>query len=277
MVKISAHEKGPSEAPVLVCLHGYAGSVLHWEKISEELSALFRVVTPNLTHLYMGLEELSFTQQIEVVADYLRQQFPRQKVFISGISYGGAMAWGVALKHPELVEKLLLINPMPPAAQKYFARPRLKWFFVLPLPVSWIYLYLGTAFGQRFLSEAAAVFRNLQAQEGESRIEKLYGRKLKFIAQLLWKFSWILRKEDWHYWESQLTNWKHETLLIYDRKDPLFTSDFYDGFAKALVGTNVVTTVDAGHISIVQQPRLIAGAMREYLLRDFYQEVVGYN
>ena len=261
----------------LVCLHGYGGSALHWEKVSEELSRQFRVITPNLTHLYMGKEGLNFSQQIDEVAKFIQTQCPNEKIFLSGISYGGALAWGIASRYPALVEKVIFINPMPPAAQQYFAIASLKYFFSIPLPVTLIYFFLGSSLGKVFLNEVAQVFRNLQASEDDGRIEKLQGRKLQFVAQMLWKFSWILRKEKWKSWEQQLNHWQHDCLLIYDRKDPLFKSEFYDGFARKLAGTNVVTTMDAGHISIVQQPKLIAGAMREYLLRDFYKQAEGYN
>ncbi len=275
MTKISAREKG--QGKILICLHGYGGSVLHWEKVSEELSRQFRVVTPNLTNLFMGQENLSFSQQIDEVIQFIQIQYPGETVFLSGISYGGALAWGIASRCPELVDKVIFINPMPPWAQRYFAIPSLRWFFNIPLSRSVIFLFLSSPVGKYFLKGAANVFRNLQADERVGRIQKLHGKKRQFIAHMLWKFSWLLRTEKWNLWEARLKTWKHDSLLIYERRDPLFTSDFYDGFAKKLASENVVTTVDAGHISIVQQPKLIAGVMREYLLRDFYKQAEGYN
>jgi pimeloyl-ACP methyl ester carboxylesterase len=275
MTKIAGRENGHGR--ILICLHGYGGSVLHWEKVSAELSKQFCVVTPNLSHVYMGREDLQFSKQIDLIAQYIQTQYPNQTVFLAGISYGGALAWGLASRYPDLVEKLVFINPMPPFASRHFAIPSLKFFFSLPLSLPVVYFFLASPLGKYFLRQAASVFRNLQATEDQDRIEKLRHRKLQFVAHILWKFSWLLRSEDWSYWEAQLKNWQHDCLLIYDRKDPLFTSEFYDGFAKKLASTNVVTTVDAGHISIVQQPKLIAGVMREYLLRHYYKEVPGYN
>jgi len=273
VVKIAVREKG--QGKVLICLHGYAGSVLHWEKIAEDLSRLFKVVTPNLTRVYMGEKRLSFSQQIDVLAQFIENQYPQQTVFLAGISYGGALAWGLASRYPHLVDKVVLINPMPPAANRYFAMRSLRWLFSRSIPVSAIYLLIASPFGKFFLQQAGKVFRNFQNEE--DRLENLRGRKVQFISHILANFSWLLHNEDWAVWTEKLQTWSHNSMLIYDRKDPVFTSEFYDGFARTLAGTNVVTTQDAGHISILQQPKLIAGAMLEYLLRDFYKEADGYN
>lgn len=281
MTKIASRERGSGK--VLICLHGYGGSVLHWEKITEELSKVFKVVVPNLSHLFMGRDLFPFTKQIDLIADFIKENYfsgsnyKQEPIYLAGISYGGALAWGVTSRYPELVDKVVFINPMPPFAVKYFGIASLKLFFKIPIPVQGIYLFLASPFGKYFLKQAGSVFRNLQGDFEEQRIESLTGRKLQFVSYILWKFAWILRAEEWAYWEVKLKEWNRDCLLIYDRKDPLFNSDFYDSFAKILASTNVVTTQDAGHISIIQQPKLIAGAMREYLLRDHYEEAQGYT
>jgi len=275
LTKIAKSEKGTGKP--LVCLHGYGGSVLHWEAVTREWTAHFRVIVPNLTHLYMGTQKLSFSQQIDQVAAFLREMSPHEPVSLVGISYGGALAWGLALQYPELIDKVIFINPMPPFAAKSFGIPSLRAFFALPIPVTLVHFFLSSGAGRRFLRDAGAVFRNLQGEPVEDRIEHLRGRKLKFVSHIFWKFSWILRTERWAQWEQRLTGWKHDCLLVYDRKDPLFNSDFYDGFAKKLAGTNVVVTQEAGHISILQQPKLIGGTVREYLLRDYYQVAEGFG
>lgn len=130
-----------------------------------------------------------------------------------------------------------------------------------------VFFFLSMSIGKNFLKEAAGVFRNLQGETGEQRIESIKGRKLQFISHILWNFSWILRKENWQEWEMKLQAWNHECLLIYDKKDPLFHVEFWT-VSKIILSQNVVTTQGAGHISTTQESKLIAGAIREYLLRD---------
>jgi len=275
MAKISYRIKG--EGKILICLHGYAGSVLHWDAVAESLAKQFQVVIPNLTHLYAGQEQFGFSRQIDELANFIQENFPNQKISLAGISYGGALSWGLALKYPELIDKVVFVNPMPPNPAKYFAMASLNVFFRIPLSVKMVYLFLSLPVGKYFLKEAAGVFRNLQGDFEEHRIESMRGRKLQFMSHVLWKFSWILRKEKWDMWEQKLQAWSHDCLLIYDKKDPLFHFHFYDQFSKIISSTNVVTTQGAGHISVKQESKLIAGAIREYLLRDYYQDAEGYN
>jgi pimeloyl-ACP methyl ester carboxylesterase len=275
MSKIVSREKG--QGKILICLHGFGGSVLDWESISDELSKLFRVVTLNLTHLYMGQDKITFSNQIDEIAEFIQYHYPGESVFVAGVSFGGALSWGIASRYPKLMDKIVLINPMPPNATKYMAQPLVRLFLSLRIPRFGIYLFLNSPFGRYFLRLVAGIFRNLQGTGEQERLDNLKGKKLRFVSHILWKFSWLLRSENWNDWEKKLSTWNHECMLIYDRKDPLFTPHFYDSFAQTLASENVVTTQDAGHISISQQPKLIAGAMREYFLRDFYKEAEGYN
>src|SRR5690349_5061280 len=107
--KIAFREVG--EGPILILLHGYAGSVLHWDPIVARLKSHYRVVTPNLTHLFMGKSPLTFSEQIDVFAKFIETHFPNQKVHLTGISYGAAISWGVAIQHPHLVDRTVFINP----------------------------------------------------------------------------------------------------------------------------------------------------------------------
>lgn len=91
------------------------------DAVAETLSKQFQVITPNLTHLYMGIKQFHFSQQLDELAKFIRETFPNQKVCLAGISYGGALSWGLALKYPQLIDKVVFVNPMPPNPAKYFA------------------------------------------------------------------------------------------------------------------------------------------------------------
>ncbi len=126
--KITYRERG--QGPLLILLHGYGGSVHHWESIAENLSSQYRVVVPNLTHIYLSSDKLFFTVQIEVLAKFIRDTFPNEKVSIAGLSYGGALSWGLASQHADLVRKVILINPMVTDPIKFFLPKELKFFLL---------------------------------------------------------------------------------------------------------------------------------------------------
>jgi pimeloyl-ACP methyl ester carboxylesterase len=99
--KIAFRESG-SGHPLLL-LHGYAGSVLHWDHVVAGIGNHYQVIVPNLTHVFMGRNALTFSEQIEILAKFIKLNFPNKKIHLAGISYGGALVWGIALKYPELI------------------------------------------------------------------------------------------------------------------------------------------------------------------------------
>ena len=260
--KITYKEKG--SGPLLVLLHGYGGSMQHWEPIAEALSAHYRVIVPNLSHIYMSSDKLFFTVQIEAIAKFIRDTFPGQRASIAGLSYGGAMCWGLASQHPQLIEKTILINPMVTDPVKNFLPGELKFFFSIPLNLKSIYVMLSTPMGRLFLKRAAQIFRD-ERSEGVNSVENLKGRKLQFVAHMIHHFSWILRSEDWQYWHARLYEYRGECRLIFDEQDLLFNQEAYKKFANHIGCDDVVVLTGAGHLAIKTQPEHVSSLILEFL------------
>lgn len=259
--KIAFREVGTG--PLVVLLHGYAGSVLHWDPVVEVLSQSFRVVIPNLTHLYTGKEMWTFSQQTELFAAFLQKHFPGEMAHLVGISYGAALAWGVGLRNPEHVSKTTFINPMPPDPVSLFRIPVLKSIFRLPVNMRALYLILRTPVGRFFLKRAAEVFRTERADMWK-RVDDLHGRKLLFVCHVINKFAFILKNENWHLWKQRLETWTHPALLIYDFEDPLFEPKTYHHFQDLIGCEETLSLHEAGHIAIQTQGPKIAKAVSEF-------------
>lgn len=260
--KITFRERG--EGRPLLLLHGYGGSVHHWEQVAENLKSSFRVVVPNLSHIYMGTDKLFFSVQVEVLAEFIRTHFPRQKICVTGMSYGGALAWALSLQHPELVEKLVLVNPMVPHPVSNFSPAELRYFFVIPLNLKSIYFLFSTPIGKAFLHRSAEIFRD-ERTDGVLDIANLKGRKLMFVAHMIHRFSWLLRTADWNDWQSKMKTAKVESLMIYDRTDFLFSPDVYKNFAKDLRCDHVIDLTGAGHLATKTRPETISTRIQGFL------------
>lgn len=263
--KIAFRVKG--EGPLLILLHGYGGSVLHWNEIAENLSRDYTVVIPNLSHVYMDKNKALFSTQIKTVAEFIKIHFPQQKVKIAAISFGAAMAWGMSLQHNELIDEVVFINPLMPQPVSYFRLPELKYFFIVPLNIKSASLLLSTAIGKSFLKRAGKIFRE-ETEEHIERIHDLRGKKLYFVAHMIAHFSWILRNEDWSEWESQLKKssvfFSQKTCLIYDKEDLLFTQEGYEHFIRLLSLKNVHELIGAGHTAIKTRPEKISKLIRQF-------------
>jgi pimeloyl-ACP methyl ester carboxylesterase len=260
--KITYRERG--EGPILILLHGFGGTVHHWEACAEELKKNYRVVVPNLSHLFMSTDRIFFTVQIETIAEFIRTHFPNEKVHLAGLSFGGALAWGLAHRHPELVLKTVLINPMVVDPVQSFRFPELRYFFAVPLNTRAIYMLLSTPIGKAFLKKAAAIFRD-ERSGGIGRLDTLKGRKLLFVSHLIYNFAWILRKEDWQWWQQQLCSKALNGMIIYDCEDLLFTREVYLKFAYNVRCSKLVELTGAGHLATKSRPESISKVVHEYL------------
>ena len=113
-LRVHYQEAGRTDAPVAILIHGFASSNLVWSKVLLELAeAGFRVIAPDLLgYGYSGKpKELDYTitRQSQMVVG-LMQLLEIESAVLIGSSYGGAVAATVALDHPELVRKLVLVG-----------------------------------------------------------------------------------------------------------------------------------------------------------------------
>jgi len=113
-VRVHYQEVGDSNAPPMILIHGFAASNLVWSKVFLELAgAGFRVIAPDLAgYGYSGKPrhlEYTIASQAQIVFSLLRQ-LGIDRAILVGSSYGAAIAATIALDHPTLVEKLVLVG-----------------------------------------------------------------------------------------------------------------------------------------------------------------------
>lgn len=260
--KIAYREYG--HGPLLLLLHGYGGSVMHWESVVQRLQDSYRVVVPNLSHLFMSENRLLFSRIVDQVASFLREHFPGEKMHLAGTSFGGAVAWGLAVKHPDLVDRMILLNPLMPDPVPQFRLPETRYFFVLPMDSKATLRALETPIGNAFLKRAAAIFRPDRA-ETFARLERLKGTKLRFVADLISHFAWILRNEDWKYWKRAAGQNATPALIVWSQDDQLFSEEAYRQFAFDLQAERAITWPEGGHILSRSRPDEVAILIEEFL------------
>jgi pimeloyl-ACP methyl ester carboxylesterase len=113
-VRVHYQEVGEANAPSMILIHGFAASNLVWSKVFLELAGTgFRVIAPDLPgYGYSGKprqHEYTIARQAEIVASFMGQLGIDRAVLV-GSSYGAAIAATIALDHPTLVEKLVLVG-----------------------------------------------------------------------------------------------------------------------------------------------------------------------
>ena len=113
-VRVHFQEAGPADGPVVFLIHGFASSNLVWSKVLLELAEKgFRVIAPDLLGYGYSAKprhlEYTIGRQAKMMVG-LMNELGIERANIVGSSYGGAVAATLALDHPSLVEKLVLVG-----------------------------------------------------------------------------------------------------------------------------------------------------------------------
>lgn len=110
--------KAGSSGPVVLLVHGFGASVYHWRYIIPELSKKCRVYA--IDCLGFGWSDKAlvdyegygvWTDQIsDFIREVVRGDHPEEKVVLAGNSLGGYNSLSTAASHPDLVDKVILLN-----------------------------------------------------------------------------------------------------------------------------------------------------------------------
>lgn len=150
-IRLHVWEEGPAQGQPILLLHGFPEAGFAWEKVMHLLAARgFRVMAPdqrgyNLSSKPKGVKAYRIGQLAADMVALLRAAGYTQ-VMVVGHDWGGGVAWHLALHHPEVVYKLVILNmPHPEVLRqtlRHNGRQRKKSsyaaFFQVPLIPEWL-------------------------------------------------------------------------------------------------------------------------------------------
>ena len=104
------------EGKPLLLIHGYGAGIWVWEKQIEILSKSYRVYALDVIgHGFSDRPKIPYTPEtyIHFLKDFMDEAGIERATLI-GNSMGGGIAWAMAILFPERVDRLILINCVPP-------------------------------------------------------------------------------------------------------------------------------------------------------------------
>ncbi len=122
-VELDVATAGDPAAPAIILLHGFPESHRTWRHQIPELAKTHFVIAPD----QRGFARSSKPEGVEnytpdkPVADLLAlaTHFGKEQFVLVGHDWGGAIAWMAALRHPDRIERLVIVNaPHPFVFQK---------------------------------------------------------------------------------------------------------------------------------------------------------------
>ena len=130
-IKLHVMEAGPADGPMLLFLHGFPEFWYAWRKqLSYFAKKGYLVVAPDQRgyNLSDKPQEITAYKIDELAKDIvgLIDAYQRERIFLVGHDWGASVSWWVALKYPERIAKLVIMNvPHPKVmAKTLFTNPR---------------------------------------------------------------------------------------------------------------------------------------------------------
>jgi epoxide hydrolase 4 len=116
---VTLHYVEAGEGPLIVLLHGFPEFWFAWRLQIEPLAAAgFRVVAPDMRgyNLSSRPEDVAAYETDKLAADVrgLIHERGAQSAHLVGHDWGGTVAWATAMIHPEVVDRLAILNAAHP-------------------------------------------------------------------------------------------------------------------------------------------------------------------
>ena len=106
---LRVHAWGPEGGPRVVALHGLTSHGRHFRRLAAEQLADRRVLAPDL--IGHGDSPWEPPWNLETQVETVLSSLPDEPADWLGHSYGGRLAFEVAARRPELVQRLVLVDP----------------------------------------------------------------------------------------------------------------------------------------------------------------------
>jgi long-chain acyl-CoA synthetase len=231
--RVSVIDVHPEQAAhTLVFVHGYGGDAMQWLYQLRYFAQHVRVIAPDLRGhgLSDDSDALPYTMSglvddLEQVLDALDVQRPFTLI---AHSFGGAVAGEYVLRHPEHVERLILIG----VPTRFIIRPILRRLMNIPDPI--------------FSFVARKIRVALYASQ-----RTLKGMHDRVMA--VWRG------------DERLQQLRVPTLVIRGHRDIVFMRESYESVARIIPGAHEVVIPVSAHLVQLERPDAVNRAIRRFL------------
>lgn len=242
--------------PILF-LHGYGGSPKDWQDLIACMNPGIQAHVVSLKPLFSSQRPISFSEQIIYLKELLEQMFPNDKTLeIISTSYGSALAWGLT-QTSDFQIRHVFINPMPLDPMRWMKSLELRMLAGFAKSRWLLSLFLSTARGREHLRNLGAIFGM-----GINSVPKRFDRRKRLLVfKALSRFLWLVQKEDWEKFTSNV-QLKSEVLLIYSEDDPLYFPEDFKQYQGLFKETKFFRLSRAPHMMMQTHASLIASLIK---------------
>ena len=268
---VNLHYVTQGEGPLMLMLHGFPEFWYSWRHQIPEFAKDFKVVA-------IDLRGYNDSDKPEDKSAYVMDEFIKDVAgVIKGLGYdrcvlvghdwGGAIAWSFAYAHPEMVERLIVLNlPHPAKFAQGFSTPqqllRSSYVFFFQLP--WIpelllqssdYQAIETAFTNMAVDKSAFTKADLEAYKNAAAKRGALTAMLNYYRNF---FQQRMLSQDWSVLGVP-------TLMIWGENDTALGKELTYGTEAYVRDLQIKYIPDCSHWVQQEQPHLVNQYMREFL------------
>ena len=281
-VTLAVQLGGPEDAEPIVLLHGFPESHRTWRAVAPDLAGDYRVVAPDQRG-FAGSDkpqDVGAYKTDRIVEDLiaLADALDLPTFTLVGHDWGGAVAWLAALRHPDRVARLVIVNaPHPLVFQKSViedeaqrAASQYIRAFRNPLMEAGIRAMGLDSFYEKTFGSHADLSK-VPEEERQAYLDE-WGQEGALTAMLNWYRASEIQVPEVDE-EASPPLWTHmpfphvevPTLVIWALKDKALLPVQLDGLHDLVDDLRIVIVADAGHFVPWEKPGPVIAAIRDFL------------
>jgi pimeloyl-ACP methyl ester carboxylesterase len=269
---IKLHYVTQGDGPLMLMLHGFPEFWYSWRHQISEFAKDYKVVALDLR----GYNESDKPQaqsaytMSELVKDVegVIQGLGYDRCVLVGHDWGGAIAWCFAYAHPEMVERLIVLNLPHPAkfaqglrTPQQLMRSWYTFFFQIPalpelLLQSFDYQIIGNALTGMAVNKNAFTSADIEAYKDAAAKRGALTAMINYYRNA---FTGIMQRE-WSMLDVP-------TLMIWGEQDTALGKELTYGTEEYVRDFQIRYIPDCSHWVQQEQPELVNQYMREFLVR----------
>jgi pimeloyl-ACP methyl ester carboxylesterase len=256
--RLHYRDQGDPKGPTLLLIHGFGASLVDWEPWVSRLGGRYRLVSVDWPGHGLTRAPDDFVPSSANDAELIERfasAIGLGKVTVIGNSKGGEIAWVLALRHPERVERLVLVDASGWEWQKYKPSDGILLAALDSAPIAYLLRGLDKSRIIRALLTSAFFDPHLATDAMITRYVE-FSRAPGHRAILDRTFVETLRGLDRDGWATRdkLAGIRVPTLIMWGDRDKLVDPGDAGKFAAAIKSSKLIVYHNVGHVPMEEVP-----------------------
>ena len=253
------------EGKPLILIHGYGAGMWVWEKQMDVLSQFYRVYALDLIgHGFSDRPKIPYTPEtyIYFLRDFM-DEVKIDKATLIGNSMGGGIAWAVAILFPKRVNRLILIDCIPPDVLGQVKNESFRMLVAIKdIPFLPYLIFTGGSKNslRRILRECVS---NIDLITPETLNRQYQLSRTKGSSWVL--YSTFRNAKAAMEFRERLSQIQHPTLLLWGEEDQVFPPSVGKSLHQEIAGSIFHVIEKSGHIPMWESPGEVNQALLSFL------------